>query len=317
MNAPRFSVVIPVFNGASTIARAIESALDQTYPACEIIVVDDGSTDNTAQVVARYEPRVVRLAQANAGVAAARNHGAARATGEWLAFLDADDWYYRDRLRRHAELIARDPGVDFLTGDYEYRRPDGSLISRSMELTPVGRTLLERAAGSGEVVMQAGDLPGFIEEHFGDTHTLSVPRSTFMSLGGYPIGRAVCEDVHFLIRLCAGSRRIGVVCDPLGVYLIRGDSATRGDRLRSQQLTVEALLDLKPLLAGAPPGVRTGYARRMRRARLNLAYALIRRRKRLAALGAVAVSLIERPGIGALRDLASIARGCVQPRLSE
>ncbi|HVC12783.1 MAG TPA: glycosyltransferase family A protein, partial [Burkholderiales bacterium] len=109
MAAPSFSVVIPVYNGAGTIGRSIESVLAQTYPASELIIVDDGSTDDTARVVASFGRRVVSLPQANAGVSAARNNGAQRAAGEWLAFLDADDWYYPDRLRWHAEWIARDP----------------------------------------------------------------------------------------------------------------------------------------------------------------------------------------------------------------
>ena len=89
--------------------------------------------------MSNFGEEVIYLRQDNAGVSAARNAGVAAASGEWLAFLDADDWYYPDRLRWHADWIARDPGLDFLTGDYDYRRPDGSLISRSMEITEAGR----------------------------------------------------------------------------------------------------------------------------------------------------------------------------------
>src|ERR1051325_2823539 len=135
MSFPTISVVIPVYNGADTIARAIKSVLEQTYSPLECIVVDDGSTDDTGKVVASFGARVGYLRQANAGVSAARNAGVSRARGDWLAFLDADDWYYPDRLRWHANWIARDPSLDFLTGDYEYRQPDGGLISRSMPIT--------------------------------------------------------------------------------------------------------------------------------------------------------------------------------------
>ncbi len=132
MTAPRFSVIVPVFNGARTIGRALDSVLGQTHPAHEIIVVDDGSVDDTGAVVEGYGDRVRYLRQPNAGVSVARNRGVAEASGDWLAFLDADDWYLPDRLRWHAQWIERDPGLDFLTGEYEYRRPDGSLIGRSM-----------------------------------------------------------------------------------------------------------------------------------------------------------------------------------------
>ena len=230
MALPTFSVVIAVFNGASTIRRAIESVLAQTFPPIELIVIDDGSTDDTPAVVAGFQDRVRYHYQPNAGVSAARNAGANIARGEWLAFLDADDWYYPDRLRWHAEWIARDPSLDFLTGDYEYRREDGSVISRSMESHPAGRAMLAKANGRSAVVMNADEFEEFCADHFGDTHTLSVPRQTFLELGGYPLGYKVCEDVHFLIRLCARSRRAGVVCQPMGAYLIHDRSATRADR---------------------------------------------------------------------------------------
>ena len=119
MSAPRFSVIIPAYNAEAFIARAIDSVLAQTWPAHEILVVDDGSADSTARIVAGYGEGVRYLRQENAGVSAARNAGARAATGDWLAFLDADDWYYPDRLKWHAEWIAEDDGLDFLTGDYD------------------------------------------------------------------------------------------------------------------------------------------------------------------------------------------------------
>lgn len=311
MSRPTFSVVIPAFNAAGTINRAIDSVLAQTYPVADIIVVDDGSVDATGAKVAKYGERIRYMFQANGGVSAARNAGARAAGGDWLAFLDADDWYYPDRVRWHAEWIARDPGLDFLTGDYDYRRMDGSIISRSMEVTEAGRALLRKAGGAREVIMAAHEMAPFIENHFGDTHTLSVPRKTFLELGGYPIGRAVCEDVSFLIRLCARSRLAGVVCEAMGVYLIHPGSATRTDPLRSQRLTVDALLSLRAEMQDAPAAIRAGYRGRLRRARLNLAYALLRKRRRSQALAAVFPSLVENPRLASLRDVGSIALGAL------
>ena len=312
MSLPTIAVVIPVHNGASTIARAIQSVLEQTYPASEIIVVDDGSTDETGRVVSAFGTSVKYLFQPNAGVSLARNNGAARATAEWLAFLDADDWYYPDRLKWHAEWIERQPDLDFLTGDYEYRRPDGSLISRSMEITEAGALLLRKAGGAREVVMGDDEMAMFVENHFGDTHTLSIRRCTFESLGGYPVGRAVCEDVDLLIRLCARSKRVGVICKPMAAYLIHPNSATRTDPLKAQRFTVETLLALAGAMRGAPTPVRKGLRGRLRRARLNLAYALVKRRRRVEAMTTVLTSLVDTPGIKTLRGFASIAIGCVQ-----
>src|SRR5437868_527193 len=98
MGKPKFTVIIAVYNGARTIHRAIEPVLAQSLPPYALIVVDDGSTDGTATVVKAFSAAVKYRYQPNAGVSAARNAGAAAANGEWLAFLDADDWYYPDRL---------------------------------------------------------------------------------------------------------------------------------------------------------------------------------------------------------------------------
>jgi hypothetical protein len=313
---PTISVVIAVYTGAETIRRAIDSVLAQTFAACELIVVDDGSTDETAAIVGQFGERVRLLRQGNAGVAAARNAGAAAARGDWLAFLDADDWYYPERLRWHADWIARDPALDFLTGDYEYRREDGGMISRSMEITEAGRSLLRKAGGAREVVMGPRELEAFIADHFGDTHTLTMPRLTFMELGGYPAGHAVCEDVNLLIRICARSARVGVVCHPMAAYVIHPRSATRSDPLRSQRLTVEALLPLRSALVGAPAFARRGYRQRLCRARSNLAYALLRNRQRGRSVAVAAVSLVETPGWRSMRNLISVLRGTMQGTLA-
>ena len=309
MNAVSFSVIIPVFNGATFISRAIDSVLAQTWPAHEIIVVDDGSSDDITNAVARYGDRVRLIRQANAGVSAARNTGAQAANGDWLAFLDADDWFYPDRLKSHADFIRDDPALDFLTGDYDYRRPDHSRISSSMELHSSGKAMLAKAVGGSRVVMTADELEPFVTDHFGDTHTLSVPRKTFLALGGYPRGHRVCEDVFFLVRLCAGSTRIGVVCTPMAVYLIHDASATRRDPLKTQLDNVHTLRAMATQASDYPPPVQRGVRNRLTNGRLNLAYACIRAGKRRQALRVALPLLWEAPGTKAMRGFLSILRG--------
>ena len=307
---PRFSVVIPAFNAAATLARAIESVLAQSWPAYEIIVIDDGSTDATAAVARQFGGAVRLIRQHNSGVAAARNAGAAAARGDWLAFLDADDWYADDRIRLHAEWIAEDATLDCLTGDYEYRDAAGGLLGTSMAQHPSGRLLLAKAAGAMRVVMETpAEMAAFAADHFGDTHTLSVPRARFVELGGYPIGFKVCEDVHFLTRLLAGSRRIGVICQSLGVYVIHGGSATRRDPVAAQRENVRTLADLAQRAENFPAPVRQGVAARMQNARYNLGCALSKNGQRLAAVGAVLPSLAARPGWQSLRNVLSMLRG--------
>ena len=307
--APLFSVIIPAYNSASTLARAVESVCTQSWPPHEIIVVDDGSTDETILVARGFGCRVRVIQQSNAGVSMARNRGAETATGDWLAFLDADDWYYPDRLRWHAEWIVHDLNLDFLTGDYEYRREDGSLIGTSMAMHPSGRAMLEKADGAEKIVMETKEIETYVADHFGDIHTLSVPRKTFRALGGFPSGFKVCEDVHFLSRLCAVSHRVGVICRPLGVYLIHDSSATRSDPLKAQEYNVQTLLDLKSLASDFPKPVKQGVMTRLRTGRLNLGYALVRAGRRREALGAVLPSLVETPGWASLRNVLSILKG--------
>jgi glycosyltransferase involved in cell wall biosynthesis len=306
---PAFTVIIPVYNGAATLAKAIDSVLGQTWSAHEIIVVDDGSTDATAAVAARYGDKIRYVRQPNVGVSAARNAGAQLATGEWLAFLDADDWYYPQRLRLHAEFLQCDGALDFLTGDYDYVRPDGSRLSGSMEKHAAGKAMLRKAADTGTAVMELPDFEAFVADHFGDTHTLSVPRKTFLELGGYPVGYRVCEDVFFLVKLCAVSRRVGVVCRPLAAYLIHEGSATRRDPLRAQSDNVRTLVAMRAAARDYPPPVRRGVRQRLHHGRLNLAYAQLQANHKSEALRAVLPTLWESPGLMGLRDLGSILKG--------
>jgi glycosyltransferase involved in cell wall biosynthesis len=310
--SPRFSVVIPAYNSAATLPRAIESVRAQSWPAHEIIVVDDGSTDATADVARQFGETVRLIQQTNSGVSVARNAGAAAASGDWLAFLDADDWYAPDRIKLHAEWIAEDASLDFLTGDYEYRDQVNTLLGTSMAQHASGRAMLfkSKLAKSGRVVMDSPDeIAAFVADHFGDTHTLSVPRARFIALGGYPTGYKVCEDVHFLTRLVAQSRRIGVVCQSLGVYAIHGGSATRRDPVAAQRENVRTLNDLVRLATRFPRPVQQGVAARMQSARYNLACALNKSGRRGAAILAVLPSLTAYPGWKSVRHVLSMLKG--------
>lgn len=95
---PQISVVIPTYNCDRYLAQAIESALSQSLSACEVIVIDDGSTDATPEVLRHYQPQIRSVRQVNQGVAIARNHGIDLAQGQWVAFLDADDFLFPDAL---------------------------------------------------------------------------------------------------------------------------------------------------------------------------------------------------------------------------
>ena len=104
----RVSAIIPVFNGAATVGEAIESALAQTFGGLEVIVVNDGSTDATADLLRRYSGRVRVIDRPNGGIAAARNTGAAAATGQYLAFLDCDDIWMPTMVERAVAALDAD-----------------------------------------------------------------------------------------------------------------------------------------------------------------------------------------------------------------
>jgi glycosyltransferase involved in cell wall biosynthesis len=123
---PRISVVIPLYNKQAYVERAVASVLQSGYPAHEVIVVDDGSTDAGPQrVSAMSEPRVRLIRQPNGGVAAARNRGISEASGDYVAFLDADDYWSPEYLPAIADLIARFPQCGLYATHFYYFRDDG------------------------------------------------------------------------------------------------------------------------------------------------------------------------------------------------
>ncbi len=110
------SCIVPVYNGERFLAEALDSILAQSYEPLEILVVDDGSTDGTPDVVAGYGERVRYVAQGNAGPAAARNRGLEASKGELLAFLDADDLWVTEKLALQVRTLRERPELDFCVG---------------------------------------------------------------------------------------------------------------------------------------------------------------------------------------------------------
>jgi glycosyltransferase involved in cell wall biosynthesis len=112
---PHVSVIIPTYNRANYVSRAVDSVLSQTFRDCEIIVVDDGSSDNTRQVLAAYGDRIQYVFQANAGPGAARNLGIRLSRGRYLAFLDSDDMWMPTFLEETVSALDAHPQVDVVT----------------------------------------------------------------------------------------------------------------------------------------------------------------------------------------------------------
>lgn len=126
MSRPTVSVVLAAYNAAWCIARALDSVFAQTVVPDEVIVCDDGSTDGTPEFVEqRYGSRVTVLRLPHRNAAAARRDGLSLAKGQWLAFLDADDWWNEDKIERQLAFIARHPQVRWLSSDGDYVAAEG------------------------------------------------------------------------------------------------------------------------------------------------------------------------------------------------
>jgi glycosyltransferase involved in cell wall biosynthesis len=134
------SAVIPCYNSAATIRDSLRSVWAQTVKADEVIVVDDGSTDDSAGIVEREFPQCHLIRQANAGPAAARNRGVAEARGDWIAFLDSDDVWLPWRIELQTTLAARHPGTGMWCGTAV--RWDGSDAAETSHTTPPPREIL-------------------------------------------------------------------------------------------------------------------------------------------------------------------------------
>lgn len=115
----KFSVVIPNYNRQEMVCDAVDSVLNQTYPAFEIIVIDDGSRDaSVSQLQQRYGQKINLIAQANAGVATARNAGVEAATGDYICYLDSDDLWQSDKLALFAQCITKNPDAGLVFHDF-------------------------------------------------------------------------------------------------------------------------------------------------------------------------------------------------------
>ncbi|WP_088888792.1 glycosyltransferase family 2 protein [Leptolyngbya ohadii] len=145
---PQVSVVIPTYNCDRYLSQAIDSVLAQTYPNCELIVIDDGSTDNTQQILQSYHRQTLSLEfrsvfQPNQGVAIARNHGIQLARGEWIAFLDADDVFLPDKLAAQMAIAATYPEAGIVHSGWQRTDSTGKVLMQVKPWTQIPTLNLE------------------------------------------------------------------------------------------------------------------------------------------------------------------------------
>jgi glycosyltransferase involved in cell wall biosynthesis len=209
----KVTAVIPVYNGAALIRRSIESVLAQTRPADELIVVDDGSTDETSSIVRSYGASVRYVHQRNSGVAAARNKGVEQATSEWIAFLDADDYWEPLKLERQ---LAFSEGVGLVGARWftEYpgrprcvaEVPDNAFFGRMFKASGSEAFRVAMNFWTGVVLVRRSVL--------GDQRFVS--------------GLEPAEDRDLWIRLAA-STPLYLIPEPLATYVQYEDSLSNSD----------------------------------------------------------------------------------------
>ncbi len=179
---PQVSVIIPVYNGQETICRAIDSALNQTYAEREILVVDDGSTDSTLELLRGYGGRIQLVQQKHNGVSIARNTGLNAARGEYIALLDSDDTWIPEKLQLQLEILDKYPSVGLTFGNLEMVSRNGeklgsTTLASSRRYSPSWEDMLVRfaiapgsALGRKELMIKAGGFdPAFVELGYEDT----------------------------------------------------------------------------------------------------------------------------------------------------
>ena len=190
---PKVTVIIPTYNYGHFLGEAIQSVLDQSLQEWELIVVDDGSTDNTREVVAAFaDPRIHYVHQQNRGNPAARNAALRLATGEYVAFLDADDMWFPEKLDKQvAQLDRLPPTVGLVYGDvYLFNNEDGTIIRSFLQgrRPPQGRILRELLDTEGWFISDTGSL---------------IRREVFQRVGLYDESLWWYEDWEMWVRIAA------------------------------------------------------------------------------------------------------------------
>lgn len=260
LTGPLVSVIVPAYNAERYIEACLDSILGQTYPALEVVVVDDGSRDRTADLTKSYAPRVTYVHQPNSGSCAApRNTGLDHISGEFITFFDADDVMVPDKVERQVAALTRYPDAVAAISNYrnfsaERRRPDHfstcPKLQRECLQDQVGPVLIPGRA-CREIL---------IEENFSCAGSPLVRATCVQQAGGFDTTLMAAEDFHFIYRvaLCGP-----VIIDPEVGYerRLHGDNMS-GDNermLRNYISSRTMLIALEP-----DPALRAALARRIR-----------------------------------------------------
>ncbi len=195
MSKPIASVIIPTFNRERYLPIAIESVFNQIFKDYEIIVVDDGSTDNTQGVIEKYNKKIKYIYQNNAGVSSARNEGIRNAKGEWIAFLDSDDEWLPDYLLLQMERAISLPNVyTHITNSLEIAKDGGQVNSFER------RNLLKIFKGNSFLII-GEPLQLVIKHHLSTLQSTVVKREIILKAGLFNSDLTIAEDIDMISRM--------------------------------------------------------------------------------------------------------------------
>jgi glycosyltransferase involved in cell wall biosynthesis len=221
---PKISVIIPAYNCAAFLPETLESVFAQTCGDIEIILVDDGSTDNTRTVIAPHLDRITYIRQENKGLSAARNTGIRAAKGDFIALLDADDSWAAEKLDKQLPRFA-DTEVGIVYSDFSVRYSDGRFQSSYLVNRPL--------ASEGNI------LENYIQSRFLFPSTMVIRRRCFEEFGGFDEEMLACEDIELFARICS-RWKAAMVKEPL-VTRYEGTHNLTANSRRMNQYTILAL----------------------------------------------------------------------------
>lgn len=234
MRTPTVSIIVPTYNRAGLLPRALDSILAQTCADWEIVLVDDGSTDETPETAARYARRVgerfVYLRQRNGGSSRARNTGIDASRGRFLAFLDSDDEFLPRKLERQLAFFDARPQLGFVYSDCAFVDLDGVRHDSAFdEKLPMARRVPFQAIAPGFRVVNGDLFDWLIREYFLPTIVGLVRRAVIDRGLRFPEGRAYAEEWLFYLQI-ARVCRAGFVDEPLSLHHHTPGSLSRTDK---------------------------------------------------------------------------------------
>jgi len=192
--SPLVSVIIPTYNSGRFVAQAVESVLTQTYSPIEVIVVDDGSTDDTKSVLSRFNGQIRYICQPNSGPSAARNTGIRIAEGEYISFLDADDLWVPDKLALQTAFMQKSPNIGLLFSDHEEFDEAGIVFPSFLDKKKLRLQLVSQTPIQGIFAK-------LLEENFISTPTVMVRKECFEKAGLFDEAVRSVEDLDLWLRI--------------------------------------------------------------------------------------------------------------------